>query len=64
MNQPSPYILIQEYLSALRILDLEGPRVLDPLATIVYRRHLLKRVAELDRLSRNPTPGQAPKQKP
>ncbi|WP_348262644.1 hypothetical protein P8935_22970 [Telmatobacter sp. DSM 110680] len=64
MNEPSRDALIQEYLSALRILDLEAPHVLDPLATIVYRRHLLKRINELDRLSRNPAPGQDPTRKP
>jgi hypothetical protein len=52
--------LIQDYLAALRILDLEAPAALDPLATIVYRRRLLHRIAELNKLSSNPAPGPAP----
>ncbi len=51
--------LIQDYLAALRILDLEGPSALDPLATIVYRRRLLHRIAELNPQSSNPAPGPA-----
>jgi hypothetical protein len=49
--------LIQDYLAALRILDLEGPSVLGHDATAEYRRRLLQRIAELDRHSRNPAPG-------
>ena len=52
--------LIQDYLAALRILDLEGPSALGPEATVAYRRRLLQRIAELDTLSRNPAPGQPP----
>ena len=40
--------LIQDYLAALRILDLEGASVLGHEVTVTYRRHLLQRVAKLD----------------
>jgi hypothetical protein len=53
--------LIQDYLAALRILDLEGPPVLGQDATVAYRRRLLQRVAELDKRSSNPAPGLLPK---
>jgi hypothetical protein len=53
--------LIQEYLAALRILDLEGLSVLGPEATVAYRRRLLQRVGELDKQSSNPAPGKPPK---
>ena len=46
--------LIQDYLAALRILDLEGPSVLGPEATVAYRRRLLQRIAQLDKHSSNP----------
>jgi hypothetical protein len=52
--------LIQDYLAALRILDLEGPSVLGRDITVAYRRLLLERIAELDRNTSNPTPGKAP----
>jgi hypothetical protein len=52
--------LIQDYLAALRILDLEGPSVLGSEATVTYRRTLLERIAELDKHSSNPAPGQPP----
>ena len=61
MNKQDADILIQEYLSALRVLELEAPSALDPQTTIVYRRRLLHRIAELEQLSRNPAPGQPPK---
>jgi hypothetical protein len=41
MNKPDADILIQEYLSALRILEVEAPSALDPRTTVVYRRRLL-----------------------
>jgi hypothetical protein len=56
--------LIQDYLAALRILDLEGPSILGPDATTAYRRSLLERIAELDKHSSNPTPGQDPNKEP
>jgi hypothetical protein len=56
--------LIQDYLAALRILDLEGPSALGQDTTAAYRRSLLDSIAELDTLSRNPAPGQAPNKKP
>jgi hypothetical protein len=49
--------LIQDYLAALRILDLEGPSVLGPDITVAYRRLLLARIAELDTHSSNHAPG-------
>jgi hypothetical protein len=61
MNEPSPDALIQEYLSALRILDIEGPAILGRDAIAAYRLRLLKRIAELDQQSRNPAPGKPPK---
>jgi hypothetical protein len=54
--------LIQDYLAALRILDLEGPSVLGPETTVAYRRRLLQRVAELDKHSSNPA--QPPNKEP
>ena len=54
--------LIQDYLAALRVLDLEGPSVLGHETTVTYRRRLLQRIAELDRHSSNPAPGQPPKE--
>jgi hypothetical protein len=54
--------LIQDYLAALRILDLEGPSALGQDTTVAYRRRLLQRIAELDKLSSNPAPGQPPKE--
>ena len=56
--------LIQDYLAALRILDLEGPSILGPDAAIAYRRSLLERIAELHRHSSNPAPGQDPNKEP
>lgn len=56
--------LIQDYLAALRILDLEGPSILGPDAAIANRRSLLERIAELDRHSSNPAPGEAPDRRP
>jgi hypothetical protein len=61
MNKPDADILIQEYLSALRILEVEAPSALDPRTTVVYRRRLLQRIAELGQLSRNSRAGTAPK---
>jgi hypothetical protein len=52
--------LIQDYLAALRILDLEGPSVLGHDATVAYRRRLLQRIVQLDKHSSNPLPGQPP----
>jgi hypothetical protein len=52
--------LIQDYLAALRILDLEGPSVLGHEATVAYRCRLLHRMAELDKRSSNPAPGLPP----
>lgn len=54
--------LIQDYLAALRILDLDGPSILDPKTLLAYRRRLLQRVAELDKQSRNAAPGQPPQE--
>jgi hypothetical protein len=62
MNNQSTDSLIQDYLTALRILDLEGPSVLGPEATVAYRRRLLQRIAQLDRHAGNPAPGQPPKE--
>ena len=45
---------IQDYLAALRILELEGPNVLGPKITVAYRRLLLQRIADLDSRSRSP----------
>ena len=56
--------LIQDYLAALRILDLEGPSALGHKTTAAYRRRILDRIAQLDTLSRNPAPGQPPNKKP
>lgn len=50
--------LIQDYLAALRILDLESPSILGHDATSAYRRSLLERIAELDKHSRAATPRQ------
>ena len=52
--------LIQDYLAALRILDLEGPSVLGHETTATYRRRLLQRIVELAPLSSSPAPGQTP----
>jgi hypothetical protein len=46
--------LIQDYLAALRILDLEGPSVLGRDITVAYRRLLLERIAELDKNASTP----------
>ena len=54
--------LIQDYLAALRILDLEGPSIIGSDATTAYRRSLLERIAEFDKHSSNPAPGQTPKE--
>jgi hypothetical protein len=53
--------LIQDYLAALRVLDLEGPSVLGYEATTAYRRRILQRIAALDRHSSNPASGQPPR---
>jgi hypothetical protein len=52
--------LIQDYLTALRILDLEGPSVIGRDATTALHRRILERIAQLDKISR-PTPEQPPK---
>jgi hypothetical protein len=52
--------LIQDYLAALRILDLEGPSILGHDVTVMYRRRLLERIAALDRHSSNPAAGLPP----
>lgn len=51
--------LIQDYLAAHRILDLEGPSALGHETTAAYRRRPLQRIVELDPLSSNPAPGHA-----
>ena len=56
--------LIQDYLAALRILDLEGLSVLGHDASVAYRRRILQRVAQLDKHSSQPAPGHAPNKKP
>ena len=56
--------LIQDYLAALHVLDLEGPSALGPDVTITYRRRLLQSIAELDKHSSNPAPGNAPNKRP
>jgi|GEM_PF-3759558 len=48
--------LIPDYLTALRILDLEGASALGHEATRTYRRHLLQRVAKLDEQSSKTAP--------
>lgn len=55
---PSTDSMIQDYLAALRVLDLEGASALGHEAAAAYRRLLLQRIAELDRHGRNPAPGQ------
>jgi hypothetical protein len=60
MNNQSADSLIQDYLVALRVLDLEGPSVLGADATVAYRRRLLQRIAEFDKHSNNPAPGHPP----
>jgi hypothetical protein len=60
MNNQSADALIQDYLAALRILDLEGPSVLGSDATVACRRRILQRIAELDRHAKDPAPGQLP----
>ena len=52
--------LIQDYLPALRVLDLEGAFAFGHETTAAYRRVLLHCIAELDVRSRNPAPGPAP----
>ena len=54
--------LIRDYLAALRILDLEGPSVLGQKATVAYRRRMLQRIAQLEKLPGSPPPGQPPNQ--
>ena len=50
--------LIQEYLAALRTLDLEEQSVLRSEVTVAYRRRrLLQRVAELDKRTSIPASG-------
>jgi hypothetical protein len=56
--------LIQDYLAALRILDLEGPSTLGHDLSTTYRRTLLQRIAELDRHISKPAPGHAPNKRP
>jgi hypothetical protein len=56
--------LIQDYLAALRVLDLEGATSLGQDTTAAYRRRLLEHIAALDRHSSNPAPGQASNKKP
>lgn len=51
---PSTDSLIQDYLAALRVLDLEGASVLGSDVTIAYRRLILERIAALDRHSSDP----------
>jgi hypothetical protein len=55
--------LIQEYLAALRTLDLEEQSVLRSEVTVAYRRRrLLQRVAELDKRTSIPASGHLAKE--
>jgi hypothetical protein len=53
----SPKALLREYRIALRILDAECPSPMCRDIIPTYRRRLLQRIAELEELSRNATPG-------
>ena len=53
--------LIQDYVAALRILDLEGPSVIGRDATAALHRRILERIARLGKLSSSPAPGLPPK---
>ena len=57
MNEPPPDALLQDYRTALRILDIECPSTMCRDIIPTYRRRLLKRISELEELSRNHTPG-------